>query len=366
MNNDAYRILRFYTYLLFFIVLIFFLLYEGRMLFIPLSFGFLISFILYPICRRMEKALGRIGSITVCLVILFLFGFLILQLLGKSFLFLQQQFTGAEEKITSRLADIVYYAEQLLGIEADQEKDLMQQLSESLIKDIFPLIWDTIFMSATSLTVILIVPIFVALILYYRELLVKFVLAVVPEKHVSGFKKSISELAATYYHFAKGMVLVYLIVGILNSAGFLAIGLPNAVYLGGMAALLTFFPYVGIMIGGLAAVIVAWTTFDAVWYPIAVVVILGVVQYLEANVIFPLAVGHQLKINPLATFISIIVGGIVWGGAGMILFVLFVAMLKILSEHIEELRPLAILIGEEESKDKKRWWGKKESTPDKG
>ena len=156
------------------------------------------------------------------------------------------------------------------------------------------------------------------------------------------------------------MVLVYLIVGILNSIGFWAIGLPNAVYLGGLAAVLTFFPYIGIMIGGLAAVIVAWTTFDSIGYPLAVVGILGFVQYLEANVIFPLIVGYQLKINPLATFIAIIVGGIIWGGAGMILFVLFAAILKILSDHIEELRPLAILIGEGEDRgNRPKWWFKK-------
>ncbi len=359
MNNDAYHNLRFYTYLLFFIVLIFFLLYEGRMLFIPLSFGFLISFIFYPVCLRLEKYLGRMGGITVCLLILIAFGFLLLQLLANSFLFLQQQFAGSEEKILSQLGGLLDQLGNLFGIGAEQQKDILEQLYDNLLKDIFPLIRETVFQSAVSLTVILIVPIFVALILYYRELLVKFVLAIVPDNYVEGFKSSITEMAATYFQFAKGMALVYLIVGILNSIGFLAIGLPHAVYLGGLAAVLTFFPYIGIMIGGLAAVIVAWTTFDSAWYPLAVVAILGVVQYLEANVIFPIAVGHQLKINPLATFIAIIIGGIIWGGAGMILFVLFAAILKILADHLEELKPLAILIGEGERRENRpRWWFK--------
>jgi predicted PurR-regulated permease PerM len=359
MNDDTYQNLKSYTFLLFFIVLAFFLLYEGRMLFIPLSFGFLISFILYPVCRRIEKWLGRIGGISVCMLILIAFGYLLIQLLANSFLFLQEKFAGSEGKINSQVENLIFYLEKLFGIGAEQHRDILQQLNENLLKDLFPLLRETIFMSAVSLTVILIVPIFVALILYYRELLVQFVLAIVPEKHVQGFKSSISEMAATYFRFAKGMALVYLIVGILNSIGFLAIGLPNAVYLGGLAAILTFFPYIGILIGGLTAVIIAWTTFDSAWYPLAVVFILGVVQYLEANIIFPLAVGHQLKINPLATFISIIIGGIIWGGAGMILFVMFVAILKILADHIEELKPLAILIGEgERQESKRRWWFK--------
>ncbi|MCB0610566.1 MAG: AI-2E family transporter, partial [Lewinella sp.] len=102
-----------------------------------------------------------------------------------------------------------------------------------------------------------------------------------------------------------------------------------------------------IMIGGAAAVLVAWTTYDSLFYPAAVVAILAIVQYLEANVIFPFAVGAQLKINPLATLIAIIVGGIVWGGAGIVLFVPLAAILKILADRIEALKPLGVLLGPE-------------------
>jgi predicted PurR-regulated permease PerM len=77
-----------------------------------------------------------------------------------------------------------------------------------------------------------------------------------------------------------------------------------------------------------------------------VVAILSVVQYLENSVIYPIAVGHQLKINPLATLVAILAGGIIWGGAGMILFVPFAAILKILADRVDGLQPLAILLGQ--------------------
>ena len=259
------------------------------------------------------------------------------------------------------VGEIVHYLDDIVGIDADQQQAIVQQFYDNLLQQIFPLIRRTVYLSASSLAMLLIIPIFVALILYYRELLVKFVLIAVPDKQVQGFKTTISEMGTTYFKFAKGMALIYLIVGLLNSLGFLALGLPNAVYLGVLASLLTFFPYIGIMIGGLAAVIVAWTTFGSVWYPIGVVAILGIVQYLEANVIFPLAVGHQLRINPFATFVAIIIGGRIWGVAGMILFVPFAAILKILSDQLEELRPLGVLLGEGEDRDnlpKWRFWKK--------
>jgi predicted PurR-regulated permease PerM len=284
------------------------------------------------------------------------FGVLLFQLLASSFSLLQQKFTVSHDKILALAETIIHYLDEFIGINATQQKAIIEQVNENMLQEIFPLVKQTVFLSASSLAMMLIIPIFVALILYYRELLVKFVLKAVPEKQAQGFKTTIAQLGSTYFKFAKGMALVYLIVGVLNSIGFLIIGLPNAIYFGVLASLLTFFPYIGIMIGGLAAVIVAWTTFDSVWYPFGVVVILTFVQYLEANVIFPLTVGHQLRINPFATFIAIIIGGIIWGGAGMILFVPFAAILKILSDQLEELRPLGVLLGEGEEQDNKLHW----------
>lgn len=359
MNEEAYRYLKFYTFLLLFIVLSFFILYQGRLLLIPLSFGFLISFIFYPVCKRLEKFIGRIGGIFVCLLLLGAFGFLLFQLLASSFTLLQQKLVSSQDKIFRYFENLLFYLESHLGVDAIQQKTIAQQFYENLLKEIFPLLRQTISLSASSLAILLVIPIFAGLILYYRELLVKFLLSAVPEKQVQGFKTTIAQLASTYFRFAKGMALVYLIVGALNSLGFWAIGLPNAMYFGVLASLLTFFPYIGIFIGGLAAVIVAWTTYDSLWYPAGVVLILSVVQYLEANLIFPLTVGHQLRINPFATFVAIIIGGMIWGGAGMILFVPFAAILKILSDQLEELRPLSYFLSEskeEASGIKWRFW----------
>ena len=97
--------------------------------------------------------------------------------------------------------------------------------------------------------------------------------------------------------------------------------------------------------GGLAAVIVALTNFDSIWYPVGVIMVLGIVQYLEANVIFPMVVGHQLKLNTLATLVAMFIGGIIWGGAGLILFVPFAAILKILSDRVQGLKSLSVLLG---------------------
>ena len=90
---------------------------------------------------------------------------------------------------------------------------------------------------------------------------------------------------------------------------------------------------------------VSWLAYDSVLYPIGVVVVFVIVQVLEANVIFPLAVSYRLNINALMTLIVIIAGGIIWGAMGMVLFLPFAAIIKLIAEHIEEWKPLSILLG---------------------
>ncbi|NUQ24939.1 MAG: AI-2E family transporter [Saprospiraceae bacterium] len=352
MDNVSFRYLKFYTNVLLFTVLAFFILYQGRILFIPLSFAVLISFILYPICKILEKYTGRVVSIAVGLLLLGVFGFILFEILANSISLVQEKFVVSKDKIVALGDVIIQYLDNLFLITNEQRQALVQQLYDQVLQGIFPLLSRTIFASAGTLTFLLIIPIFVTLILYYREILVAFALSAVPESQVAHIKTALHELTTTYFRFAKGMALVYAIVGTLNSIGFLLIGLPHAVYFGMLAAILTFFPYVGIMIGGSAAIMVAWTTYDSIWYPLGVIAILGVVQYLEANVIFPYTVGKQLKINPFATFVVVIVGGIVWGAAGIILFIPFAAILKILADQIDDLRPLAILLGDEDFRDK--------------
>src|SRR5690606_14880576 len=84
---------------------------------------------------------------------------------------------------------------------------------------------------------------------------------------------------------------------------------------------LTFIPYIGIMIGALLPIMISWTLFDSVYYPLGVIAVYTFVQYLEANIIFPWAVSQRVNLSTLSTLVAIFVGGLLWGAAGMILFV---------------------------------------------
>lgn len=142
------------------------------------------------------------------------------------------------------------------------------------------------------------------------------------------------------------MIGVYILVGILNSIGLAIIGIPYPILFGFTASILTFIPYVGIMVSSLLPITVAWITFNSIWYPIGVVIVFAVVQILEAYIIFPYAVGSRLKINTLAILVMIIAGGILWGAAGMILFIPFISIVKLIADRTESLKSLSLLLSD--------------------
>jgi predicted PurR-regulated permease PerM len=75
-----------------------------------------------------------------------------------------------------------------------------------------------------------------------------------------------------------------------------------------------------------------------------VVAIFTFVQYLEANIIFPVAVSYRLQVNTLFVVLAIVAGGLIWGAAGMILFVPFLAILKLIAEKVSGWQMLAVLL----------------------
>lgn len=140
------------------------------------------------------------------------------------------------------------------------------------------------------------------------------------------------------------MVMVYIIVGILNSVGLLLLGIEHAILFGMLTAIMTIIPYVGIILSALLPISVAWITKDSALYPLGVIAIFTIVQYLEANIIFPSVVGSQLNVSTWATLVAILAGGILWGVSGMILFIPFLGILKLFSDEIDSLKPINLLL----------------------
>jgi predicted PurR-regulated permease PerM len=77
-----------------------------------------------------------------------------------------------------------------------------------------------------------------------------------------------------------------------------------------------------------------------------VAAVFAFVQFLEGNFITPNIVGSKVGVNPLAAIVALILGGMIWGVAGMILSIPFTAILKVIFDHVPGLEPIGFLLGE--------------------
>jgi predicted PurR-regulated permease PerM len=129
------------------------------------------------------------------------------------------------------------------------------------------------------------------------------------------------------------------------SVGLLIVGIKNAVLLAGIAALLTVIPYVGTVLGGLFPVMMALLTADtqtALWAGVVMIVIQAIDNYfIEPNV-----VGGEVNLSALWSILSILAGGMIWGVAGMIVFLPLFGIIKIICDHVQPLKPIGYLLGE--------------------
>jgi predicted PurR-regulated permease PerM len=330
-----------------YVILVSLILYFGKTLFIPLSFALLISFILYPICKWMEKkGIHQTMAIALSLFTLtLLFGFILYLLFVQLFEF-YNEWQALELKLQETLTQLSLLVTDYFGISQEKQLTFIKSSIDNSSSSVFLFLRSTVYSFSQSLFFLFMIPVFSALLLYYRQLLVSALYQIFPPEKKEIIHEILIETIHEYYNFIKGMLMVYLIVGVLNGIGLSIIGIPYPFLFGFIASILTFIPYVGIIASSLLPITVGWITFNSVWYPLGVVVVFSLVQILEAYIIFPYAVGSRLKINTLAILVMIIAGGILWGAVGMILFIPFISIIKLIADRTESLKTLSLLLSD--------------------
>lgn len=334
-----------------FIVLLSLILYFGKTLFIPLSFSLLVGFILYPICKWMEtKGINKGIAIVISILGVTLLAGAIIYLLFVQFSEFLEEWQSLRIKLGETINQLSVFISERFDISLEKQTEFINNTLNNSGSQAFSIVRNTAYSLSESVFFLLMIPVFSTLILFHRQMLSNALYELFPKEKKNTIHEILVETINAYYNFIKGMLVVYLIVGLLNSIGLLLIGVPHPFLFGFIASILTFIPYVGIMISSLLPIAISWITYNSIWYPLAVIAVFSIVQLLEAYLIFPFAVGNRLKINTLVIIIAIIVGGILWGAAGMILFIPFVSVMKLIADRTPSLKTLSVLLGDGEQK----------------
>lgn len=145
--------------------------------------------------------------------------------------------------------------------------------------------------------------------------------------------------------YLSGMIILIIVIGFANSIGLMIIGIENPFLFGFLGAVLAVIPYVGTVSGAIIPMLYALIVYNSFWMALSVAILFWFIQLMSDNFLSPKIVGSSININAFTAILSLIIGAAVWGVAGMILFLPFAAMLKIVCEEYKELKPFALLIG---------------------
>lgn len=344
---DTTNALQRYVFVLLALVLTVFALYVGRDLIILSLISALFAFMLLPMARKVEH-LGAprwVGALVATVVLLSLvigaFFFLGWQLsrFGKDLPALQAAFTEKGMGVLAWIEDRTSFdqREQVQWFNT-HINDLAEYGGKTLLK---------VFSSTGStLAFVVPIPIFVFLLLLLKD---KFRIFFKQVGHKSNglvldVMVRISKLSRKYL---RGVLIVLIILGVLNSIGFLLLGLKYAILLGFLAGFLNIIPYIGVLIGSLFPIVIALVTKDSALYAVGALGVCVFTQFLENNFITPKVVGSSVSINPLASILALLGFGMLWGVVGMVVAIPLMGMLKIVCDAIPGLQPYGYLLGED-------------------
>ena len=193
------------------------------------------------------------------------------------------------------------------------------------------------------------VPVYIFLLFLYQTRLVDFLTQVFSgHRQDRGVAEVLRESKAAIQSYMVGLLIEGSIVAALNVTGLLLLGVPYALLLGVLGALLNFIPYVGGLIAIALPVLMAFVSKPGYGYPLGVVAVYMAIQFVDNHYLIPRIVASKIKVNALVAIVGVLVGNAIGGIPGMFLALPVIAILKIVFDRIEPLRPWGLLLGDEE------------------
>lgn len=332
----------------------------GSALFIPLTFAIFFAALIFPVVDWMERKFGIGNSISAFLGTLIIFvgvGLLIFFFIRQLGVFLQD-IVDSRDQVLDYLYMLQLKMADLTGFSLEQQ-DKMVEDSVMQILNVTQSYVSEILTGVTGLLLnFLLVLIFVFLLLLNREKFQKFLKMYVSSEKQQETDIIISKTQKVAHKYLWGRVQVMSILAGMYLILFTAYDLKHSGLLILFGALITIIPYIGPFVSGMVPILFLVIFDGTSGEIISFTIIIAIIQLIESYVLEPLIIGSEVEQSPLFIILAILLGGIIWGPAGLILFVPLFSILKILFDHTKGMEPVGYMLGYERP-------GSKESLYDK-
>jgi len=315
---------------------------------VPFAFAVLLSVLLLPLANFLEnKNVPRVLSIAISLLVFIFFVATIIYFLSTQIANFVDDIPSIKQHLNEHWVTLQKWIKNKLHISFTEQNAYFNSAAAKLKGNGSDYISYTFFSITEALMLLILLPIYTFLILYYRDLIRRFLYAVFRKEHSEKVGLVIKQSKLMINSYMTGLLIEMGIVAACNSIGLIMLGIKYALFFGVLAALLNIIPYIGMFTATLFTVLVTLTTTnntsDIVW----VIVIMYGIHILDVNILMPNIVASRLRINALISILGVIIGGSLTGISGLFLSVPAVAMTKIICGQVEGLQAWGILLGDD-------------------
>lgn len=321
--------------------------FLAQAILIPLVIALIISILINPIVNLFLRIkINRVIAILITLVIISLFIMGIGALLTWQISSLTESWPSFVEKLMFKVNQSIVSISNYFDIDKSYIYEWISNSKKQVIDNNGLAIAQKILSLGNIFISIFLIPVYVFFILYYKTHLHKFIFLLVPKNNIDKVTEIISEIKIVVQRYLTGLIIDLFIVAVLNSLGLLILGIDYAILLGILGAFLNLIPYIGGIIAVVLPMIIALATKTTPMFALYVLALYSVVQFIDNYIIVPKIVASKVKINAFFSILVVIVGNALWGIPGMFLSVPLLAILKLIFDRIEGLKPWGFLLGD--------------------
>lgn len=329
--------------------LIFYGIYLGQDILLPLGFAFLFSILLRPLEVFINRCrVPKVPAILLSIVIAVMLVYGIVDFISRQVASFMSDIPAVERNLNQLWREIKQWGYQTFGINYRQQDKMLEDAKSGTIDSLGS--GATFNLITASVLTLTLIPIYVFLFMYYRPMLLQFLVELFKEEHGQRVREIIREIKNVIQHFVVGVLMETGIVAAANTIGLLAIGAPYAALLGILGAILNMIPYIGGIVQLIFSALVIYSNTGSIPMLIWATSILLVVQFIDNNILVPLIIGSKVQINSLISIIGVLVGGALAGIGGMFLSIPVLAICKVIFDRVDGLKPWGRLFGTDDDR----------------
>ena len=323
-----------------------YLVIQAKDVFDPLMFGFLFAILLLPVSNFLEQKLRLPRSASSLLSVLLFVGFIfgIMYLVGSQISNLANDWPHLKTQVGQSVNDLQEWISSSFHINSTKQMAYVHNTTQKILSEGTDVLGTTFGAVSSLMLFYAFILIFTFFILFYRRLLFRFIIWAFDEDNATTVFDIAENIQAILRQYILGLLMEMAIVAAIACTAFWLIGIKYAVLLGLIVGLFNIIPYLGIFTALVLSCLITFATGTINQTLIVAVCVIGI-HAVDSNLLLPTVVGSKVRLNALITFLGIIFGEMIWGLSGMFLSIPTLAILKIIFDRVESLKPWGFLLG---------------------